>query len=291
SVKKPNSRLFNWSLKLSQYSFDIKYQSGKTNVEADCLSRSPIDRIENDSHIKIVNLISKQDLIIEQNNAIENKEAIPKRCKKENDLIVRVKNNFHKAFIPEKLRKNLIEKFHLDFGHLGAGKMQKLMSTCYFWPNLSKNISTFVNCCKVCQSNKLSRRKTLGSLSQIGPAKEPFEIISIDTIGGFSGYNSSKQYIHVAIDNFTRFAWCIASKTQSAKDFINLIKSVSSINKPKLIVADRYTGIKEVTIRTDNKYYPEINEARKIAFQNSKINREYNKNLYDKKHDPITLKE
>lgn len=33
SVKHPNTRLFNWSLKLSQYNFDTKYLPGKHNVE------------------------------------------------------------------------------------------------------------------------------------------------------------------------------------------------------------------------------------------------------------------
>ena len=35
----------------------------------------------------------------------------------------------------------------------------------------------------------------------------------------------------------------MAFKTQRAKDFINLIKSVIQIRKPKLILADQYTGI------------------------------------------------
>ena len=42
SVKKPNSRLFNWSLKLSQYDFNIKYIPGKNNPESDCLSLNPV---------------------------------------------------------------------------------------------------------------------------------------------------------------------------------------------------------------------------------------------------------
>ena len=43
---------------------------------------------------------------------------------------------------------------------------------------------------------------------------------------------------------FLDILWTIASKTQSAKDFINLIKTVTQNSKTKLILADRYTGIK-----------------------------------------------
>ncbi|RWS01610.1 Retrotransposable element Tf2 protein type 1-like protein [Dinothrombium tinctorium] len=243
SVKKPNSRLFNWSLKLSQYDFNIKYEPGKNNVEADCLSRNPIERNECKEHVKVVNLLTKDEILEAQKEWEKNKEPIPKKCFKLNDLIVKHKNMFTKVFVPQKLKLKLIENFHLKFGHLGKNKMIKLMSTCYFWQSMCKDIKSFVDSCDICQTNKLTKVKKLGTLSQIGPAKEPLEIVSIDTIGGFANYNSNKQYIHVAIDNFTRFVWCLASKTQNAKDFINLIKSVMNVSKPKQIIADRYTGI------------------------------------------------
>jgi len=245
TIKKPNSRLFNWSLKLSQYDFDIKYQSGKNNIEADTLSRNPItDSNESKEYLKIVNLLTKDELINAQKECYPNFKELPKKCKVENDLIVRLKNNFRKVLVPEKLRFKLIDNFHINFGHLGTKKILQLISKCYIWPNITNDIKDYINSCSICQTNKIQRTKKFGSLSQIGPAKDPFDIISIDTVGGFTGYNSTKQYIHLAIDHLTRYLWTISSKTQSSKDFINLIKSVSNTNKPKLVLADSYTGIK-----------------------------------------------
>lgn len=66
-----------------------------------------------------------------------------------------------------------------------------------------------------------TNKKKLGELSLLGPAKEPFQIVSLDSVLGFSGYNSKKQYLHLAIDNCTRYAWALCSKTQSVIDFIN----------------------------------------------------------------------
>ena len=242
SVKKPNSRLFNWSLKLSQYDFDIKYVPGKNNTESDCLSRNPVlESNESTEHLKIMNLLQKSEIIESQKDLIND---IPKNCKIENGLIIKLKNNFHKILIPEPLESKLIEKFHLEFGHIGSKKMLTLISSAYHFDNMTNKINRYLNECFVCQTNKINRKKKLGSLSQLGPAEEPFDIISIDTIGGFSGYNSQKQFIHLAIDNFTRYTWTLCSKTQTAKDFINLIKIVSQTKKPKMILADRYTGIK-----------------------------------------------
>lgn len=97
--------------------------------------------------------------------------------------------------------------------------------------------------CETCIKNKSRIGIFKAPLSQLGPAKEPFEIVSIDTIGGFKGNKSTKKYLHLAMDHFTRFAYIITSKTQVGKDFINLIKKVEKNGSIKLILSDQYPGI------------------------------------------------
>ncbi|KMQ89174.1 enzymatic polyprotein endonuclease reverse [Lasius niger] len=41
SVKDPTSRLVRWRLKLAEYEYEVVYKAGKTNVNADALSRNP----------------------------------------------------------------------------------------------------------------------------------------------------------------------------------------------------------------------------------------------------------
>lgn len=43
SVKDPTSRLVRWRLKLAEYEYDVIYKAGKTNVNADALSRNPVE--------------------------------------------------------------------------------------------------------------------------------------------------------------------------------------------------------------------------------------------------------
>lgn len=41
SIKDPTSRIWKWKLKLSDFEFDIQYKEGRTNANADALSRNP----------------------------------------------------------------------------------------------------------------------------------------------------------------------------------------------------------------------------------------------------------
>jgi len=43
NVKDPTSRLIRWRLKLAEYEYEIRYKAGKTNVNADALSRNPVE--------------------------------------------------------------------------------------------------------------------------------------------------------------------------------------------------------------------------------------------------------
>nr|XP_012235015.1 PREDICTED: uncharacterized protein LOC105679526 [Linepithema humile] len=80
-------------------------------------------------------------------------------------------------------------------------------------------------------------------MSQLRPAKKPFEITLIDTIGGFGGARSTKKYLHLLVDHFTRYAYIITSKTQDATNFIKLVKSTSEVDKINTILADQYPKI------------------------------------------------
>lgn len=54
----PNSpRLRQWAMLLQEFDFDIKYVSGKLYVDVDCLSRAPVDAVEDgclDSKVLLV---------------------------------------------------------------------------------------------------------------------------------------------------------------------------------------------------------------------------------------------
>jgi hypothetical protein len=66
--------------------------------------------------------LTKNELIESQTQAFPSKNSLPKHCKYENDLITRVKDNFHNVLVPEILKSKLIVKFYYSFGHVGTKK-------------------------------------------------------------------------------------------------------------------------------------------------------------------------
>ena len=104
--KDPCSRVTRWKLKLAEYDFDVIYKAGKTNVNADALSRNPID-LENIENDDINNKNNIEINLIEQKNAkcisdLKYHGKVPETdiaCYEEIDYVIieeKVENNFKK---------------------------------------------------------------------------------------------------------------------------------------------------------------------------------------------------
>lgn len=132
---------------------------------------------------------------------------------------------------------------HDQFCHIGINQMTSMLKPHYSAKNLSENIKKICRNCEICIKNKTRCQVKYGLMSQLGPAKKPFEIMSIDTIGGFGGSRSTKKYLHLMVDHFTRFTHILTSKSQSAKDFIKLTNIIEENEEIGKILTDQYPGI------------------------------------------------
>lgn len=83
--------------------------------------------------------------------------------------------------------------------------MKNKISPFYTSKNLLLNIKKICKNCTICKKKSRCQDK-YGLMSHLGPAERPFEIVSIDTIGGFGGSRSTKRYLHLLVDHFTRYA-------------------------------------------------------------------------------------
>ncbi|GBN69077.1 Transposon Tf2-6 polyprotein [Araneus ventricosus] len=231
NVKNLRGRLFRWSLKLSMFDYEIKYQKGCTNIEADMLSRHPVSHhLQHAVHLLDINEIKTQQ---------KNDNLCGPKYHEVKDVIVIKKRNLYKIVVPFSLRLKLLNQAHEQFGHPGVQKMLNLITPQYYWPNITSDITEFVKHCSVCQLNKERKQKRFGLLQQVPPTSTPFECISVDTVGGFNYYNSTKKFLHIVIDHATRHVWAFPSKNENSETYINILKQIFQIQVPVKLLTDR----------------------------------------------------
>ena len=229
---------------LSQYDFEIKYSPGKYNLEADCLSRNPVlEPGENmDEQLKIVNFIKLEDILKDQENNPDIQKDKRHLIVKHNVYYKKVRKK-NKIILSENFSIKFIENMHKNLCHIGIKQMQKMIGPFYTTKNVTQNIKNVCKNCTICIKNKTRGQKKFGLMSHLGPPRKPFEIMSIDTIGGFGGSRSTKKYMHLLVDHFTRYAYILTSKTQNATDFIKLVNKSAETEQINTILSDQYPGI------------------------------------------------
>lgn len=241
---------------LSQYDFNIKYIPGKNNTEADSLSRNPVleDNDNDEEILKTVNLITIDEIKADQQKNRKIKEKKTKLIER-NGILYKKQRNKEKVILSEEASVKLIKEIHTEWCHLGINQMINKISPYYTAKNLTRNIKKICNNCETCIKNKSRGQDKYGLMSHLGPASKPFQIMSIDTIGGFGGQRSTKRYLHLLVDHFTRFAFILTSKTQNAADFIKLVKKVLETENIEILLADQYPGLNSKEFKdflTDN---------------------------------------
>lgn len=270
---------------LSQFNFEVIYSPGKNNLEADSLSRNPVLQPSDNQEdiLKIVNFIELKDIKTDQENNQDLKQNKNSLIYK-NTIYYKKMGIKEKNFLSEDFSKKFIEKIHNGYCHLGIQQMKKKIIPFYYAKNLNNNIKKICNNCETCVKNKSRVKFQFGLMSHLGPATYPFEIASIDTIGGFGGSRSTKTYLHLLVDHFTRFAYILTSKTQSTPDFIKLVnKALLNNNKIGMILSDQYPGINSKDFKKflADKNIPIIFTAVNAPFSNG-LNERLNQTLVNK---------
>lgn len=230
---------------LSQYNFKIKFYPGQSNQEADCLSRNPVlsSCDNNEDFLKVVNLITLEDIKKDQQNNPDLQNEKSNLVIKENEIYYNCNKKRNKIILSEAFSKELIRNVHHNYCHIGRSQMINKIIPFYTATNIIANIKKICDECDICIKNKSRRRSKFGLMSHLGPATRPFQIISIDTIGGFGGSRSTKKYLHLLVDHFTRYAYILTSKNQNSSDFIKLIKNVTQSYDIDIVLTDQYPGI------------------------------------------------
>lgn len=136
---------------LSQYDFQIIYNPGKNNLEADCLSRNPVlEAYENkDEKLKVVNFIQLKDIIEDQKQNLD-LQTNKNKLKLTNGLYYKRVKKKDKIILSENFSKKLIKKIHENFCHIGIKQMEYKIRPYYTAKHLTENIKKACKCCEIC---------------------------------------------------------------------------------------------------------------------------------------------
>ena len=228
NIKKPSSRLFRWSVRLSIYTYTIHHRSGKSNTVAYALSRAAIALFTDLTTLKT-----------EQSKA--NTAAI-RNLEDFNGLIINKFRGLKRIYVPQSLRSELFGHYHDQYGHPGIAKTSQLILSHYWWETATDDINHYIKSCRNCQLVKISSKPKLGKMNPPPTAALPMDTWAIDTIVMGSSANKTRaKYVQLIVDHHSRYVWAFATPKNTTPTIINILSQLfAAIGKPKTIITDNF---------------------------------------------------
>ncbi len=191
------TRLLHYAIFLQGFDYEIRYRRSEDHGNADFLSRFPVEvanqhMIDEPALIGLHQIctlpINVEKLAEETERDPETSKILKKLRQPEQNEIENTKFSIeqgcllfnNRVFIPENLRRTILEELHL--GHLGAGKMKGLARNYVYWPKIDGMIEKMVQKCVPCQANANSVAAPIHPWMR---PSAPWERVHVDYAGPF----------------------------------------------------------------------------------------------------------
>lgn len=110
----------------------------------------------------------------------------------------------------------------------------------YWFHNMSKYVTKYVETCVRCLFNKKQKGRREGFLHPIKKTETPFQTIHVDHLGSLSKSVRGAKYIFAVIDAFTKFILLCATKTTCSRPVLKLLDKIFEVyGVPQRIISDR----------------------------------------------------
>ena len=255
--KSPTGKFARWLLTVQEFNPLFKYLPGKQNYVADALSRNvfltsvfpcmDMDELKREQRDDPLwsNVISYLTHDIAN---LTVKLPVPLRELFMHDgLLCRSATlgvparSVTQVVVPHKLIPNVLRLVHdtPQLAHPAKDRCLKQTRLRYFWPCMAKDIALYINRCLVCNSHKGTASAPQRVLQYPKP-NQPWERVSMDTLGGLATTEKGNKYLLVVIDTFTRYCELIPISDKSAAT-VSLAFKIRIIDRygcPKYLVTD-----------------------------------------------------
>ncbi len=207
-----SDRVMRWRLYIEEYSPDLRYVKGVSNVVADSLSRIDIMPPSlNEKTIEEINFncfaknkakgkeepedfypLSYKLLAQAQSKDREAKQKVMSQAK--NFMLkkfVAANRPFdlicykEKIYVPKSMQQKVVDWYHTYLGHPGVNRTEESIAQHLWWPKMRDHITSTVSTCPSCQKNK-KRQKKYGHLPEKEAEATPWDKLCVDLIGPYT---------------------------------------------------------------------------------------------------------
>lgn len=155
------------------------------------------------------------------------------------EVLYRFVDGGYLVVVPRGLQNQIITAVH-ENGHIGARKVEVVVSQDYFIDKLAKKCARIVGNCVRCilSSRKLGKQE--GWCNAIEKFGLPLHTFHVDHLGPLPSTAKSYQYIFVVVDGFTKFIWLYPVKNTTSSEVVKRLEEQADVfGHPIRIVSDR----------------------------------------------------
>ncbi|KAJ1216590.1 hypothetical protein NDU88_004191 [Pleurodeles waltl] len=231
-ASRASPRIAKWLYRLQEYNFAVEYVPGVANVNADCLSRLPMEGVKYEED---------GDWVVADIHAIETKAIKEEVWKTEmledvvmqtiltnlnkhwgelGDDVLEMLSNFkcvwselseqggvlrrgNKVLVPHKLRENILGMLHE--GHGGMSGMKRKAREDFWWPGMDRDVEKFVRNCLCCACSDKTHIGKSTSVVPIPFPHKPWERVGMDVCGPFNLEGEGKTFAIVMMDYHSKW--------------------------------------------------------------------------------------
>jgi hypothetical protein len=145
------------------------------------------------------------------------------------------------------LKERLISEFHISASHSNYERTYSVIFRTFYWPNLRKEVKTFVKTCPKCQRIKPCNEKPYGSPMPLPVPTRPWDSISMDFITNLPNVNGYDAILTVVCTLYKMANLIPCNSTVTSRELAKLLlDNVYRLHGlPRLLIGDgdtRYTS-------------------------------------------------
>jgi transposase InsO family protein len=160
--------------------------------------------------------------------------------------------------------------------HFGIYKTMKLVRKTYYWPNLGKDVVSFVRECDTCKAIKAPNFVTKLPLRPHAIPRRKFGVIAIDFATDLPRSKNGNTGFLIIVDTLTKFPWAYPMRRTDAETMVEILKQkFMEFGVPSVIISDNgrqfiskvYLEFLEkwgITAQKTPFYHPQANPAERV---------------------------